>query len=257
MIRYGSPPRWRGWVDGTDASPRRADDRQYVYDVSGGYRNEGSDPNAYAVAVLEKGMQDYRYVLSTTDPASWAWSKPLWAAMFQTASALTDNEASSWAAGQVFTHFADLSSSIPCPLCVQHFNEKLASFPRHNMSRATLSHWVSQLKAEVDERARQRKMGIEQGSPAPASPSYHRQQQQQYPQYQQPAVYAQPQYHYQEAQMQQPPQPVRQAQPYQPVYEQQHNTAYSPGRGGGGYSSPGSPHGGSPGGRTAWAELEV
>eukprot|EP00754_Rhynchopus_humris_P018057 Rhum_TRINITY_DN14590_c4_g1::Rhum_TRINITY_DN14590_c4_g1_i1::g.101832::m.101832 len=178
MERYGSPPRWRGWVDGpSDASsPQRAVSPggadSYSFTPGVGYRNEGVDENAGAVATMEAGVHEFRRVVATTDASTWAWAKPLWAAMFQTASALSQGPASPWAADTLYGLFSALGSELPCAMCAEHFRQSLHTFPRGHLTRDALTQWTRQLKAEVDERARRRRMGLDQGGGArsPATP---------------------------------------------------------------------------------------
>ncbi|KAJ9469967.1 hypothetical protein DIPPA_35947 [Diplonema papillatum] len=164
---YASPPRWQSLATGD--SPHRFARAASPISVPSAYENQGSDNNARAIAVLRAGIDNYHRVLSSTDPATWAWSRPLWSAMFETANALAD-PVSQWASETIYATFNDLGNTIPCPLCVEHFRQSLSTFPRYSMTQANLLGWISQLKKEVDERARQRQLGQAQtaGTPTPS-----------------------------------------------------------------------------------------
>eukprot|EP01060_Flectonema_neradi_P009716 TRINITY_DN16922_c0_g1_i1.p1 TRINITY_DN16922_c0_g1~~TRINITY_DN16922_c0_g1_i1.p1 ORF type:complete len:275 (+),score=13.60 TRINITY_DN16922_c0_g1_i1:36-860(+) len=160
-MEFGSPPRWRAWATGDPVSPRREYHHQEEFVPPAYY--EGEDRNQYAVSVMEQGFNHFRTVLNSSDPTGWAWSKPLWQALFQTSYALGD-PVSNWAADTIYKGFANIANEIPCQMCASHFVDKLSSFPRYEMTSSRLQEWVSQLKKEVDLRAQQRRDGV---SPTP------------------------------------------------------------------------------------------
>ena len=164
-MEFASPPRWRAWATGDPVSPRRDSSQEEFIPPS---YFEGDDRNQYAVSVMEKGFEHFRMVLHSTDPTGWAWSKPLWQALFQTSYALSD-PVSDWATETIYHGFRNVANQIPCQMCASHFIERLSSFPRRGMNPSNLQGWVSELKKEVDFRAQQRRDGVNM-SPQHQSP---------------------------------------------------------------------------------------